>query len=91
MKRIIMMLTLAAMLVVALSVTAPTSFAAKCPDGTQATNEPGGIKSCETIDYAGQSDNFFVEEESVKGSFQTKHEVTEECKSNPGGQPHGCH
>jgi hypothetical protein len=63
MKRIILMLTLAAMLVVALTVTAGASFAAitdgpgkgnpattssgKCPPGQNKDTSVGGLKKCD--------------------------------------------
>ncbi len=62
MKRIILMLTVAAMLVVAMTVTAAPAFAAitdgpgkgnpattssgKCPPGQNKDTSPGGLKKC---------------------------------------------
>ena len=82
----ISLLFAAALLVATMAVAglAGPAFAAKCPDGqTQATNEPGGVKSCEQAGGPGKTGA--VQETSVKGSFSTKHEQTSECTQGAGG------
>jgi hypothetical protein len=71
MKRIILMLTVAAFLVVALSITAPMAFAAKsCPD-------IGGCQTSQT-DKPGHNPGFTT---SNTGSSPVH-----ECNSNPSGK-----
>ena len=57
----------------------PAQAAVTCPDGSTATNEPGGVKSCEDTFVQGQgepakSDKTVTEEQ--KGSFNSSHPTT---------------
>jgi len=81
MKRITMMLTLTALLVVALSLSAVTAFAANAPEGC--TKERGTIK-CPVEGGPGKGQNQ-VQEESKKGSVNSSHETESECVSGAGG------
>ncbi len=71
MKRIIMMLTVAAFMVVALSVTAPLAFAAanSCPD----------IGGCKTTDNPDKNNPKFVTSNTGKSPVH-------ECNQNPSGK-----
>ena len=70
MKRIIMMLTVAAFMVVALSVTAPLAFAANsCP----------GINGCKTTDNPDKNNSKFVTSNTGKSPVH-------ECNQNPSGK-----
>jgi len=82
MKRIMMMLALAALTVVALSASAFPAFAAQCPNGERAENIGGGFKQCE---QPGKNRNF-SKTQTQKGSFQSSHPLEEEC-NRPGNAP----
>ena len=79
--RLPMMLSLG----LAFSVTVTSAHAAKCPDGTVATNVKG-TKSCTTEECAGanQQGNNLTEDTSQKGNFNSSHPRTQTC-TNPGG------
>jgi len=79
------MMTMMLSLGLAFSVTITSAHAAKCPDGTTATNVKG-TKSCSTQESAGnnQQGNNFQEDTSQKGSFNSSHPRTQTC-TNPGG------
>ena len=80
-KRITLLLV-AALMAAMMMVSVPSvAFAAKCPDGSQATNDQG-TKTCTT---EGRNDRF-SKEESVKGSFQTNNTVTTECEGTGSGK-----
>ena len=80
-KRISLLVAAALMAVMMMSATAVPAFAAKCPNGDQATNDQG-TKTCTT---EGRNDRF-TKEESVKGSFQTNNTVTTECEGTGSGK-----
>ena len=86
----ISLLILAALLVATMAMAglAAPAFAAKCPDGTVATNDRGD-KKCETVEPAGnnQQGNTFEEETTQKGSFNSSHPQKTTC-TNPGGVTH---
>ena len=81
-KRIGLLVT-AALLVATMAMAglAGPAFAAKCPDGTVATNDRGD-KSCTTEGGPGKTGA--EETDTVKGSFQTKNEVSSECTQGAG-------
>ena len=83
-KRISLLVAAALMAVMMMSATAVPAFAAKCPNGDQAENIGGGFKQCE---QEGRNPKF-SQEQTVKGSFSTPREPTEEC--NRPGQTEKC-
>jgi hypothetical protein len=92
MKRMMMMLALAALTVVALSASAFPSFAAspqqQCEAAGGEFSRSPGEKHC-TFEEEGKNPKFSKEREvSQKGSFSSSHEpvVTEEC-NRPGNAP----
>jgi hypothetical protein len=81
----ISLLVAAALLVATMAVmTAGPVFAAKCPNGEQATNVGGGNKQCT---QEGRNPKF-SQTQTVKGSFSTKREPTNDC--NRPGQTQKC-
>ena len=78
MKRIIMMLTVAAMLVVALSVTAPLAFAANAPEGCDKVR---GTIVCPSD---AKNDRFDDNQQTTKkGSVNSSHEEETTCVQRP--------
>ena len=59
------------------------------PDVGEGCWKERGTIYCEVKDYAGNSDNYWLDESSKKGSYQSSHEE-ESSVTNPGGnQPPG--
>ena len=81
MKRIILMLTVAAFMMAALTVTAAMAFAANAPEGC--TKERGTI-SCPVEGGPGQGQNQ-VQTDTKKGSVNSSHETQSTCTSGAGG------
>ena len=81
----ISLLFAAALLVATMAVAglAGPAFAAKCPDGqTQATNEPGGVKSCEQAGGPGKTGA--TQETTTKGAFANPKPEPTTCKQGAG-------
>jgi hypothetical protein len=64
---------------VALAVPGGAGAAVTCPDGSTATNEPGGVKSCDDSFIQGQGEPAKSEKDVTvdqKGSFNSSHPTT---------------
>ncbi len=78
MKRIIMMLTVAALMVAALTITAPSAFAANAPEGCF---KDRGTITCPSDAKNNKFDG--NQETTQKGSVNSSHEPVESCVEPP--------
>jgi hypothetical protein len=68
-----------AAIAVGLTVPGGAGAAVTCPDGSTATHEPGGVKSCEDTFIQGQGEPAKSEKTETteqKGSFNSSHPTT---------------